>query len=113
MKYLGFASMIIILGLVFGLNLRGLAGALALGITVLTIDYGCLRLRIRLLRKNGTSLKLFTIVGVFLFRLLNIVVFLMVGSWWLVPATHQLFYWILITIPIWNLLGAFKMAHQP
>ncbi len=100
------------LAMVFGLNPRGISGAFALGLTALMIDYGCQWFRVRLLQGGGTSLKLFTIVGLFLFRLLNIVVFLALGAWWLSPDARQLFHWTLITMPLWNLLGAVKLSKQ-
>lgn len=112
MKYLIFTIAPIMLAVLFGFNLRGLSGAFILGVTVLIIDYGCLRLRINLLRRNGTSFKLAAIVGGFLSRFLNIVILMSLGVWWLVPAAHYLFYWILITIPIWNLLDAIRLTDQ-
>lgn len=100
------------LGLVFWLNLRGLTGAFILGTTALIADYGCLWLRICLLRSRGTSLKMVAITGGFLARFLNITVFMSIGAWWLVPAAARLFYLILITTPLWNLLGAIQLADR-
>jgi len=112
MKYPTLVMAIIIPFMLFLLKLRGMAGALILGITVLIVDYVCLRLRINLLRSSRTGLKSAAIIGGFLARLINIVGFMLIGGWWLVPTAHWLFCWILITIPLWNLLSAIRLADR-
>lgn len=107
-----FAIAAVITALVFGFNLRGLTGAIMLGITVLIIDHTCLWLRIRLLRRTGTSINLVAIMAGFIFRIINIAVFLLIGAWWLVPAAHPVLHWILIIMPFWNLLGAVKLFNK-
>lgn len=94
------------LSLIFGLALKGITGALLLGLTVLIVDYAVLRLRFRSLRKTGTSLNLAAVIGGFFFRIVNLVLFLGVGAYWLVPAVQPLFQGIVLTIPIWSLVAA-------
>jgi hypothetical protein len=93
-------------GLVFTLNLTGTTGAWILGLTVIIVDCAALRLRFSSIRKTGTSLKPAAVIGGLLFRILNLTVFLGLGSWWLVSAAQPLFHVIILTIPIWNLLAA-------
>ncbi len=94
------------LALVFGFSLKGVTGALILGLTVLITDYTGLGLRFGALRKTGTSLKLAAVIAGFFFRIINLVVFLRAGSWWLIPAAQPLFHGLIITIPVWTLLAA-------
>lgn len=112
MRYLVLTLFIIVLSLVFSLKEQGFLGALILGLSVITVDFCCLWIRIRLLQKSRTSLKMFAIIGVLTLRLLNVLIFVVVGTWWLNPVAQQLFYWFVITIPIWNLLGAIQLADQ-
>ena len=102
------------LGLVFGLNLQGITAAFILGAMVLLVDYACLRMRLRLLQKTGTSLKLAAVISGFFFRIINLAVFLAIGFWWLSPAPLVIFQGIIITVPIWNLLAAatYRIKHN-
>lgn len=100
----------IMLGTVFGLKLHGLAGALILGVTVVIIDYTCIRWRFHFFQKCGTSLKLAVVIGGLSLRLINLVFFLRLGSWWLVPTIQHFLHWIMITIPLWNLLTALHIS---
>lgn len=99
--------------LAFGLNLRELTGAIMLGITVLIFDCGFLWLRTQVLSRIGTSIKWTMILGGFFLRIVNIAFFLFVGARLLVPSVQPVFHWILVTIPIWNLLGAIRLSDQP
>lgn len=98
---------LISLGWAFNLQPRGTAGALALTIVALAIDYHWFRFRVRSYQ-GRTSLKPFSIIGVFLLRLVTLCVLLMFGAWWLEPAAQQSFYCAMLTLPFWNLLVAAK-----
>ncbi len=100
------------LGLVYVFNLRGLAGAFLLGISVILVDYNCLWIRLRLLQKTRTSIKMAIVTSGFFYRILNIIIFLLIGAWWLGSTAQHLFHWIIITIPFWNLLGSIKLSNQ-
>ncbi|MGE5607340.1 MAG: hypothetical protein ACM3YE_16820 [Bacteroidota bacterium] len=106
MKYWFIALACLNLGLIFGFALKGITGALLLGLTVLIVDYAGLRLRFGSLRKTGTSLKSYAVIGGFFFRIANLVLFLGVGSQWLIPAAQPFFQGMILTIPVWNLLAA-------
>lgn len=99
----------VLTALTFVFNLRGLTGAIMLGLTVLLIDHYCSWLRI-LMFGNGISIKATAIIGGFLFRIINVALFILVGTQWLTPNSQHVFYWILITIPVWNLLSAYPLA---
>jgi hypothetical protein len=94
------------LALVFGFELKGFSGALVLGLTVVIIDYAVLRLRFHSLGKTGTVPNSAVVIGGFFARILNLVILLRVGAWWLIPAARSFFYGTVITIPVWNLLTA-------
>lgn len=97
--------------LTFGLNLRGLTGAIMLGLTVLIIDHYCSWLRI-LIFGNRLNIKVTTIIGGFFFRIINVALFILIGTQWLIPNSRRVFYWIVITIPVWNLLSAYRLAER-
>lgn len=107
-----FAMAPVILGLVFGLGLQESIGAILLGITGLIVDNFLLWLRVEFLRRVGTSIRPVLVIGGFYLRVINVAIFLLVGAWWLVSGVQPLFHWIIITIPLWNLLSAAKISGQ-
>jgi hypothetical protein len=101
----------VLTALTFGLNLQGLTGAIMLGLTVLIIDHYCSWLRI-LIFGNKLNIKVTTIIGGFFFRIINVALFILIGTQWLIPNSRRVFYWIVITIPVWNLLSAYRLAER-
>lgn len=107
-----FAIALVILGIVFGFGLQKSTGAVLLGITVLIADNFFLWLRVRFFRSIGTRLSSVLVIGGFYFRIINVLIFLSVGAWWLASGVQPLFHWIILTIPLWNLLSAIKITGQ-
>jgi len=96
----------------FLLREQGVVGASVLGATALIVDYWCLKLRFELVRRSWTSFKMFPVIAVFLIRFLNVILFSMIGNWWLAPAAWRLLIWILLSIPIWNLWESGRLANR-
>jgi hypothetical protein len=103
-----------ILATVLAVPVHGYAGAIMLGIDTIGFDIFWQWLRFEILARkakhqdNGQMKILPGIMAGFVLRIINMIVFLKLGSWWL--ARNEFFYFaiFLLTLPLWSKLVAYK-----
>jgi predicted tellurium resistance membrane protein TerC len=102
------------MGLLFFAPVRGLGGAIILGIDAVGVDLLWQWLRIRLLKNTRTSWLLLGIFGGMVIRAISIFLFLKLAAYWLGFQTFNflIFAIFLLTIPIWSLIGSGKFKTE-
>lgn len=90
--------------------IRGLAGALILGVDAVGVDLFWQWLRISLLKKAEIKWLVVGIFGGMAIRAVSVILFLRFASSWLGMQSFNFFIFVLflLTIPIWSLIGTYK-----
>jgi hypothetical protein len=109
MIYLGLLVLTILLLIVF-LPLKGLGGAIGLGITLLVADFFWQWLRLRLVKKCHYAKELMIIL-LFMVRILSILSIVTFGHGWLAHKYYFILTVITLTFPVWTLLGALGLKR--
>jgi hypothetical protein len=110
MIYLGLLVLTSFLMIMF-LHLKGLGGAIDLGVTLLAADFFWQVLRLKLFQKYQ-NVKELTVVLLFLVRIISILLLIGLGHSWL---AHR-YFWVLaafvLTLPVWTILGAYGLKRE-
>lgn len=109
---LGLCMIVSLLTMFIG-NFQGNIGAVILGFNTVGFDYLWQWLRMKLMTQQKTSYLLWAILGGLAARIISIYLFIRLSLWWLGNGkANQSFYIyaiLLMTIPIWNIIAAFKL----
>jgi hypothetical protein len=103
-----------IVTVIFTVRIHGCAAAVLLGIATIGFDILWQWLRFTILahktkHQNGLNAKLLPgIITGFVLRMISIIVFLKLGSWWLTRNEFFYFAIFLLTLPLWSKLAAYK-----
>jgi hypothetical protein len=106
--------LISILITVFVVPIHGYTGAIILGIDTIGFDIFWQWLRFKILARkpkspaDGHGQLLPGIIGGFVLRVISMIVFLKLGSWWLSQNEFLCYAIFLLTLPFWSKLIAYK-----
>ncbi len=95
-------------------QLRGIGGAVLLGLDMIAVDCLWQWLRFQLFKKYGTQQLLYGILGGFVLRTVTAIFFLKFGAWWLGLQSTAFFIMILflLFIPLISLIEAKKIKME-
>jgi hypothetical protein len=109
MIYLGLFVLTGLLLIVF-LPLKGVGGAIGLGVMLLVVDFFWQWLRLKLFKKCRYAKELMILL-LFLVRILSILSIITFGHGWLAHKFFILFVAIALTFPVWTVLGALGLKR--
>lgn len=106
------SSLILSLVVLFAFGIRGIPGAVILGLVAAGADFCWQWLRMKLMQRKGTKWLLIGVFSGFALRILNVLLFLKLAERWLERSELYIFVLFLLIIPVWSIIESQKLKKM-